>query len=222
MPKNLPFLFTLCAAVACGADSAMHPSSGYSLTLGAGPNGTLAASPAGPTYAPGTVVSLTAVPDAQWTLQAWSGTDDDASISTVNHVTMNGDRTVSVQFARQDCVADATTGNVVARMISPIDGAKLPSGAVTFRWCNANADYFLTIETIPGAHDIFFAFAGGAGTGAGVNSLTLGPACAATPPIGCIPAKGEAIHVTLFTLKQGRILTPSPFQYTYTAASTSP
>lgn len=222
MPKNLPFLFTLCAAVACGADSAMHASSGYSLTLGAGPNGTLAASPAGPTYAPGTVVSLTAVPDAQWTLQAWSGTDDDASISTVNHVTMNGDRTVSVQFARQDCVADPTTGNVVARMISPIDGAKLPSGAVTFRWCNANADYFLTIETIPGAHDIFFAFAGGAGTGAGVNSLTLGPACAATPPTGCIPAKGEAIHVTLFTLKQGRILTPSPFQYTYTAASTSP
>lgn len=151
MPKNLPFFLALCAAVACGADSAMHP-------------------------------------------------------------TLPG----------QDCVADPTTGNVVARMISPIDGAKLPSGAVTFRWCNANADYFLTIETIPGAHDIFFAFAGGAGTGAGVNSLTLGPACAAAPPIGCIPAKGETIHVTLFTLKQGRILTPSPFQYTYTAASTSP
>jgi len=151
MPKARPFLLALCAAVACGADSAMRPS------------------------LPG-----------------------------------------------QDCVADPATGNVVARMISPIDGAKLPSGAVTFRWCNANADYFLTIETIPGAHDVFFAFAGGAGTGAGVNSLTLGPACATTPPIGCIPAKGETIHVTLFTLKQGRILTPSPFQYTYTAASTSP
>lgn len=80
----------------------------------------------------------------------------------------------------------------------------------------------LTIETIPGACDIFFAFAGGAGPGAGVNSLTLGPACAASPPIGCIPAKGETIYVTLVTLKQGRVLAPSPFQYTYTAASTSP
>jgi hypothetical protein len=95
-------------------------------------------------------------------------------------------------------------------MISPVNGAMLPAGAVTFRWCNANADYFLTIESLAGAHDIFFAFAGGAGTGAGVNTLTLGPGCAAVPPTGCIPAK------------QGNVLTPSPFQYTYTAAKASP
>jgi hypothetical protein len=88
--------------------------------------------------------------------------------------------------------------------------------------CNASADYFLTVESIPGAHDIFFAFAGGAGTGAGVNSLTLSPGCATTPPTGCIPAMGEAIYVTLYTLKQGNVLAPSPFQYTYTTASPPP
>jgi len=55
-----------------------------------------------------------------------------------------------------------------------------------------------------------------------VNSLTLGPGCAAAPPTGCIPAMGEAIYVTLYTLKQGNVLAPSPFQYTYTAASPSP
>ena len=222
MPKSRSILITSVAMLACGGNGAMQPRSGYSLSLSAGPNGTVAASPAGPTYDPGIVVSLTATPDAQWTIQAWSGSDDDASTSTTNHVTMNGDRTVSVQFARQDCVADPTTGNVVARMISPLDGATLPAGAVTFRWCNANADYFLTIETVPGAHDVFFAFAGGAGTGAGVNTLTLGPGCASTPPTGCIPAKGELVYVTLFTLKQGRVLAPSPFQYTFKAASASP
>ena len=90
---------------------------------------------------------------------------------------------------------------------------------MTFEWCNANADYFLTIESVVGAHDIFFAFAGGAGPGAGVISVTLGPACAPAPPTGCIPARGETIHVTLYTLKHRQILPPSPFNYTYTAAS---
>ena len=119
------------------------------------------------------------------------------------------------------CAVDPATGNKVARMISPVNGATLPAGAVTFTWCNASADYFLTIESVLGAHDIFFAFAGGAGTGAGVNTLTLGPGCAAAPPTGCIPPNGEKIFVTLYTLKQGNILAPSPFNYSYTAASQS-
>ena len=118
--------------------------------------------------------------------------------------------------AQTTCPVDPVTGNAVAQMLSPTNGSTLPAGAVTFEWCNANADYFLTIESVPGAHDIFFAFAGG--PGAGVESLTLGPACAPTPPIGCIPANGEAIYVTLYTLKQGQILPPSPFNYTFTAA----
>jgi hypothetical protein len=105
-------------------------------------------------------------------------------------------------------------------MISPVNGATLPAGAVTFRWCNASADYFLTIESVMGAHDIFFAFAGG--PGAGVNTLTLGPACAAATPTGCIPPRGETIFVTLFTLKQGNIVAPSPFQYIFTAANSAP
>jgi hypothetical protein len=118
--------------------------------------------------------------------------------------------------AQTTCPIDPVTGNAVAQMISPTNGSTLPPGAVTFEWCNASADYFLSIESVPGAHDIFFAFAGG--PGAGVTSLTLGPACAPSPPTGCIPADGEAIYVTLYTLKQGNILPPSPFNYTFTAA----
>lgn len=110
------------------------------------------------------------------------------------------------------------SGTVVGRMISPKNGSILPAGAVTFTWCNASADYFLTIESLHGAHDIFFAFAGGTG-GGGVETLTLGPGCAATSPTGCIPARGESVFVTLYTLKQGNIVPPSPFQYSYKAAS---
>jgi hypothetical protein len=34
-----------------------------------------------------------------------------------------------------------------------------------------------------------------------------------------VPARGETVHVTLYTLRQGNIVAPSPFQYTFTAAS---
>ena len=123
----------------------------------------------------------------------------------------------TVTQAQTTCPVDPVSGFAVAQMISPTNGSTLPAGAVTFEWCNAKADYFLTVESVIGAHDIFFAFAGG--PGAGVTSLTLGPECAPAPPTGCIPAHGETIHVTLWTLKHGEVLPPSPFQYTYTAAT---
>lgn len=117
------------------------------------------------------------------------------------------------------CVQAQTTCNG-AQLISPTNGSTLPSGAVNFTWCNANADYFLTIESVPGAHDIFFAFVGGVGPGAGQVSVTLGPACAAVSPIQCIPPRGETIHVTLDTTRAHAII--SSFQYTFTAASSTP
>lgn len=96
----------------------------------------------------------------------------------------------------------------VAQMTSPVNGATLPVGAVTFGWCNANADYFLTVESVPGAADIFNA-------AVTVTSVTLGPSCAPAPPIQCVPAMSEPIYVTLWTQIKGQWQTP--FQYTYTA-----
>jgi hypothetical protein len=50
-------------------------------------------------YAIGTVVSLTAVPDIGYRVKAWSGTDDvPAADSNTNTVTMNGNKTVTVEF----------------------------------------------------------------------------------------------------------------------------
>jgi hypothetical protein len=73
---------------------------------------------------------------------------------------------------------------------------------------------------VPGAHDIFYAFAGGVGPGAGVVSVTLGPGCASVPPTGCIPALGETIFFTLDTLKGGSLL--GSVQYSFIAPAPPP
>jgi hypothetical protein len=111
-----------------------------------------------------------------------------------------------------------TCAGPVAQITSPPPGSTLPAGAVTFAWCHASGDYFLDIESVPGAGDIFFAFP------VGVESVTLGPACAPTPPIGCIPSKGETIYVTLWTntASSGRKNYVAAPTLTYTAAKPNP
>jgi hypothetical protein len=70
------------------------------LTLNAGAYGTVTASPAGPSYAVGTRVTLTATPSMGYKVASWSGSDNDSSTSPINHVTMTADKTVSVTFAQ--------------------------------------------------------------------------------------------------------------------------
>ena len=106
----------------------------------------------------------------------------------------------------------------VAQITSPAPGSTLPAGAVTFTWCNANSDYFLTIESLLGARNIFNAFV------VGQESITLGPACnvpsATSPTTGCIPQNGETIFVTLWTniAQSGRKNYVAAQMLTYTAA----
>jgi hypothetical protein len=70
-------------------------------------------------------------------------------------------------------------------------------GFVTFEWCNASADYFLTIESVPGAANIYNAFV------VGQEFVTLGNSCnvpsPTSPTTQCIPTHGETIYVTLWT-----------------------
>ncbi len=54
--------------------------------------------PASGTQYDGTVVALTAIPDAGYQVKAWTGTDNDSSTNANNTVTMNGDKTVTVTF----------------------------------------------------------------------------------------------------------------------------
>jgi hypothetical protein len=89
-------------------------------------------------------------------------------------------------------------------MVCPAPGTTLPGNDVTFTWCNANADYFLQMESIPGAHDIFFAFV---------------PAQNFVHLIN-IPTNGATIYVTLWTKLHGVYQTP--LDYTYTATNSIP
>ncbi len=61
-------------------------------------SGTISFSQSTEPYAQGTTVSLTAAPDSGYQVMAWTGTDDDTSLNNTNTVTMNADRTVSVEF----------------------------------------------------------------------------------------------------------------------------
>jgi len=54
--------------------------------------------PASRAYNVGTVVSLTAIPDTGFRLKKWTGTNNDASFSNTNTVTISSDKTVSVEF----------------------------------------------------------------------------------------------------------------------------
>jgi hypothetical protein len=106
--------------------------------------------------------------------------------------------------AQTSCPGSDTCPGSVAQMVCPAPGATLPGNDVTFTWCNANADYFLDIESIPGAHNIFYALVSFQNF---VHLLNL-------------PTNGGPIYVTLWTQVHGQWQTP--IQYTYTAASPPP
>jgi len=94
------------------------------------------------------------------------------------------------------CPGSESCTGLVAQIVCPTPGTTLPGNDVTFAWCNANADYFLQIESIPGAHDIFFAFVPGQNF---VHLINL-------------PTNGATIYVALWTKIHGELQTP--LQYT--------
>jgi hypothetical protein len=103
--------------------------------------------------------------------------------------------------AQTPCPGSESCTGLAAELICPTPGTTLPGNDVTFTWCNANADYFLQMESIRGAHDIFFAFV---------------PAQNFVHLIN-IPTNGATIYVTLWTKLHGEYQTP--LDYTYTAAN---
>ncbi|MBN1436379.1 MAG: right-handed parallel beta-helix repeat-containing protein [Sedimentisphaerales bacterium] len=74
------------------------PAALYELTASVvGGHGTIY--PTSGSYGQDTPVDLTATPDTGYRVYQWTGTDDDTSRSTINQVTMNSSKTVTVEFA---------------------------------------------------------------------------------------------------------------------------
>lgn len=106
--------------------------------------------------------------------------------------------------AQTPCPGSESCTGIVAQMVCPAPGTTLPGNDVTFTWCNANADYFLNIESIPGAHDIFYALVPAQNF---VHLLNL-------------PTNGATIYVLLQTQVHGQWQAAQT--YSYTAANLLP
>jgi hypothetical protein len=65
-----------------------------------GGHGTVSADPPGSMYARVETVTLTATPDSNYAVKAWTGTDDDTSTDMINTVTMDTQKHVAVEFVR--------------------------------------------------------------------------------------------------------------------------
>jgi hypothetical protein len=77
-------------------DNRAAPPPSFTLTVNVFGNGTVTKNPNNPNYLSGTIVTLTAIPDVNWTLQGWSG-DLSGSQTPVN-ITMNGNKIVNATF----------------------------------------------------------------------------------------------------------------------------
>ena len=71
----------------------------YSLNVNIVGNGIVTQNPLDTTYASGTIVTLTAVPNASWTFQGWSG--DLTGTQNPTSITVNGNKTVTATFVMQ-------------------------------------------------------------------------------------------------------------------------
>ncbi|KKM90218.1 hypothetical protein LCGC14_1240830 [marine sediment metagenome] len=70
----------------------------------------------------GSVVVLTASPSSNYKVDSWSGTDDDASLSVVNTVTMDDNKTIHITFVEKDkyTLTASVVGNPDWGWVSPI------------------------------------------------------------------------------------------------------
>jgi uncharacterized repeat protein (TIGR02543 family) len=88
-----------------------QPGQYYILTVNVVGNGTVTRNPLNTTYAGGTIVTLTAVPSANWTFSGWSG--DVTGTQNPPNVTMTGNKSVTATFVQASLASYTLTVNVV-------------------------------------------------------------------------------------------------------------
>jgi hypothetical protein len=81
----------------------------YTVTVQPTTGGSVALSPSGGTYAPGTLVTVTAVPASGYRFGSWSGSLSGSTNPTT--LLVDGNKTISASFVRQYPVSVSTTGS---------------------------------------------------------------------------------------------------------------
>jgi PKD repeat protein len=110
----------------------------YTLTTNTVGNGSISLNPAGGTYCEGTVVTLTAIPDAGWQFDNWSG--DLTGSTNPDTITMNSNKSVTATFSQLPVEQYSLTVNTVGQgsvTLNPPGGVYDDGTVVTL---TANAD----------------------------------------------------------------------------------
>ena len=116
------------------------------------------------------VVTLTAYPDENYQVKAWSGTDNDVSMDIVNYVTMNNHRNVSVEFEPKPYLTTSVIGGNGS--IIPSDGYYSPGDVVMLvayaddgyqvkNWTGTDDDsstFYVNYVTMNGARNVSVEF----------------------------------------------------------------
>jgi len=131
----------------------------YTLTMAKTGNGTTTPAIGGHSYVNGTVVNITATPDAYWNFVNWTGNVADPNSASTN-VTVDGNKTVTANFAinRYNLTTSSTSGGNVT----------MPGeGVFTY-----NASQVVSLVATADANYHFVNWTGDVGTVGNVNSAT--------------------------------------------------
>ncbi|OQP51812.1 cell wall-binding protein [Niastella yeongjuensis] len=148
-----------------GAIESGNTSTSYSLTTNVSPaaGGTVSRNPNATTYAPGTVVTLTATASSGYTFTGWSG--DASGSSTSVTLTMNANKTVAANFTN-----GSGTTYTLTTTASPSAG-----GSIT-RSPNATsyaAGTVVTLTATPASGYVFSSWSGGASGSSNTTTVTM-------------------------------------------------
>ncbi len=188
----------------------------YALTLThTGTGSDPAASPTNSTgcsagqYVAGAVISLTAAPGSGWKVGSWTGTDDDASTSTTNQVTMPAAaHAASVTYTeiQPTCYALTRihTGNGTDPVASPANSTGCTSGQYV-------AAAVITLTATPGSGWTVGSWIGtdNDGSAATTNQVTM-PAAVRTVTVNYIEIPPTCYALTLTHTGTGTDPAPSP------------
>ena len=177
-------LFVSCVLLACGeiksgngpADAPAAPPASLTVVKNGNGSGTVTSTPAGincgndctTSFAPGTVVTLAAAPDADQLFTGWSG--GGCTGTDKCGVTMTTDTSVQVAFAKQQfTVTVALTGNGPGHVTST------PAGINCGSTCSATFDVgtHVTLQLTPDVNSTFVGWTGVGCTGTGPCNMTV-------------------------------------------------
>jgi uncharacterized repeat protein (TIGR02543 family) len=148
-----------------GAIESGNTSTTYSLTTNVSPSGggSVSRSPNATTYAPGTVVTLTATPASGYTFTGWSG--GASGTSTTTTVTMNANTTVTASFTN-----GTGTSYTLTTTVSPTAGGTITRSpnATTY-----TAGTVVTLTATPASGYSFSSWSGGASGTSTTTTVTM-------------------------------------------------